>query len=96
MTRIELEDGKYVVEHDDGAGLHALRNGQPWRDLTGDNLVLAMAQEIENLRKDAQRYRWLMSQEEWPEMVDYAVECLGVDMIDLYIDEAMSEVKADE
>lgn len=51
MTRIELDDGKYTVVHDSGAGLHALRYGEHWRDMTGDGLVLAMAQEIEDLRR---------------------------------------------
>ena len=51
MTRIELDDGKYTVVHDSGAGRHALRYGEHWRDMTGDGLVLAMAQEIEDLRR---------------------------------------------
>lgn len=49
MTRIELEGGKYTVIHDNGLDFHALRYGERWRDLTGDGLVLAMAQEIEDL-----------------------------------------------
>lgn len=50
MTRIELEKGKYAITHNNGANLQALRNGEPWRDLAGDGLVLAAAQEIEELR----------------------------------------------
>jgi hypothetical protein len=50
VTRIDLENGKYTVLHDNGAGLHALRYGEPWRDMVGDGLVLAMAQEIEELQ----------------------------------------------
>lgn len=50
MTRIELENGKYTVCHDNGRNFHALRNGETWRSLTGDGLVLAMAYEIERLR----------------------------------------------
>lgn len=49
-TRIEI-DNKYTVIHSNGTGLRAERYGQPWRDLTGDGLVLAMAQEIEELRE---------------------------------------------
>lgn len=49
MTRIELENGKYTITHDNGTNLQALRNGEPWRDLGGDGLVLAAAQEIESL-----------------------------------------------
>jgi hypothetical protein len=43
-------DGKYTVVWDT-AGLRALRYGLPWRDLVGDKLVLAMAFEIDELRK---------------------------------------------
>lgn len=57
MTSIQLEDGKYTVEHNHGAGLCARRYGQLWRDLTGDGLVLAMAQEIEQLREQLADYR---------------------------------------
>lgn len=51
MTTITIADGKYTVAHEDGANLRALRHGEPWRSLTGDGLVLAMAQEIEQLRE---------------------------------------------
>lgn len=50
MIRIDLEGGKYSVLHYCGTNLHALRHGEPWRDLAGDGLVLAMAHEIEALR----------------------------------------------
>lgn len=55
QTRIDLENGKYTLVHTDGANFHALRNGSPWRDLGGDGLVLAAAQEIEALRSALQR-----------------------------------------
>ena len=47
MTVIEL--GRYTVTHDNGLHLRALRHGEYWRDLTGDSLILAMAQRIEDL-----------------------------------------------
>jgi hypothetical protein len=50
-TRIVLDDGKYTVIHDNGTNFRALRYNEEWRDLTGDGLVLAMAQEIETLRE---------------------------------------------
>lgn len=50
-TVIKIDNGKYAVTHENGANLQALRHNQPWRDLTGDGLVLAMAQEIELLRE---------------------------------------------
>lgn len=47
---IVLEDGKYTIRiHQDGK-LECLRYGEPWRDLVGDKMVLAMAQEIQRLR----------------------------------------------
>lgn len=50
LLSITLADGKYtVIQYDDGR-LCALRYGEPWRDLTGDKLVLALAQEVERLR----------------------------------------------
>lgn len=49
-SRIELDGGKYTVVHTNGTELRALRHGEPWRDMVGDGLVLAMAQEIEQLR----------------------------------------------
>jgi hypothetical protein len=49
-TSITVADG-YTVEHEDGARLCALRHGEPWRDLTGDGLVLALVQRIEELEK---------------------------------------------
>jgi len=39
---------KYTVLFDDGR-LSATRNGEPWRNLVGDGLVLSMAQRIEEL-----------------------------------------------
>ena len=50
QSRIELDDGKYTVCHEDGANLRALRYGEPWRDCCGDGLILALAQEVERLQ----------------------------------------------
>lgn len=48
---IRIND-KYTVHIDftQQGGFRATRYNEPWRDLTGDNLVLAMAYEIEKLR----------------------------------------------
>ena len=48
--RIKLDTGKYEVVFPEDGKLHALRYGEPWRDLTGDKLILAMMYEIERLR----------------------------------------------
>jgi len=47
---ITVYDGKYRVIFTK-TSLTALRNGEPWRDLCGDGLVLALAQEIESLQE---------------------------------------------
>lgn len=51
--RVTLLDGKYTVEHTNGANFKAYRNGcsEVWRDLTGDGLVLALVQKIEELEE---------------------------------------------
>jgi len=49
---ITLDSGKYEVVLDQSDGkfnFHALRYGEEWRDLTGDNLVLAMFNKIQDL-----------------------------------------------
>lgn len=50
LLNVSVANGKYTVIMDSGAHLKALRNGEPWRDIVGDKLVLALAQEIQELR----------------------------------------------
>jgi hypothetical protein len=51
---VVLAEGKYVVMlEDNGARLHASRYGEPWRNLTGDNLVLALFRKVRELEKEA-------------------------------------------
>lgn len=42
---------KYEVVQEADGRLHALRNGEAWRDCVGDKLVLALAAEVERLRE---------------------------------------------
>lgn len=44
-----------VIQRNDGS-LIALRHGQERRDLTGDNLILALAQEVRELREQLQAW----------------------------------------
>lgn len=53
--------GKYEISHTNGTDFVALRHGEPWRNLNGDNLVLALVDRIDQLQK-----LWL---EPNPEMV---------------------------
>jgi len=44
---ITLAEGKYEIHGtEDGLELHALRHGEPWRDMVGDNLVYFLVQEV--------------------------------------------------
>jgi hypothetical protein len=53
MDRVVLRDGKYeVVQSNSPWRFMALRNGDEWRDLTGDNLVLAMFYKIIDLQEE--------------------------------------------
>ena len=49
---IMLDDGKYtVVLNSNPYGFKALRYGEEWRDLTGDNLILSMFYKIQGLQE---------------------------------------------
>lgn len=50
-TKTIVKVGEYEISHDCGAHFVAHRNGHLWRDLTGDNLVLALVQRIEQLEQ---------------------------------------------
>lgn len=50
--RIKVDGGKYEVVQPETGGAHALRYGEAWRDLTGDNLILALAYELEEAREE--------------------------------------------
>ena len=43
--------GEYEVRHTNGADFHALRHGDRWRELAGDNLVLALVTRVEQLER---------------------------------------------
>lgn len=49
--KTEIKVGEYTVIHENGTNFHVLRHGEQWRDLTGDNLVLALVSRIEQLEK---------------------------------------------
>jgi vacuolar-type H+-ATPase subunit I/STV1 len=48
--RVTTSDGKYTVVMDAVGQLHALRHNEPWRELTGDNLVFTLAADLEESR----------------------------------------------
>ena len=50
MNEIELENGKYTIIYNEKPfEFKALRYGEEWRDLTGDNLILALINHISDL-----------------------------------------------
>ena len=56
LRKIELEDGKYtVLHHEEHGGITVLRHGEPWRNETGDKLLLAMIEKIEQLTNENKR-----------------------------------------
>ncbi|MDF1510704.1 hypothetical protein PZE06_21445 [Robertmurraya sp. DFI.2.37] len=64
MEKIELNDGKYTVvnELNSGGKFYALRHGEEWRSLAGDNLVLAMFHKIEELSEKLSQAEDLLSE----------------------------------
>lgn len=51
IESLEIYDGKYkVIVNNDEHTFKALRYGEEWRNLTGDNLVRAMFSEIQELQ----------------------------------------------
>ena len=52
-VRIELNDGKYTYVREPDGKQYALRYGEEWRALTGDNLIYWMALRIEELEEAA-------------------------------------------
>lgn len=50
QIKISLDGGKYTYLNSMGKQ-SALRYNEPWRDLTGDKFVLAMACKIETLQR---------------------------------------------
>lgn len=47
--RHNFADGKYTVIFE-GSVLRAERHGEPWRSMVGDGMVLAMLQEVDDLK----------------------------------------------
>lgn len=51
--KIELCDGKYTYVLNETTGeQYALRNGEAWRDLTGDKFVMSLAQLVSSLSEE--------------------------------------------
>lgn len=53
LLSVAVYNDKYTVVMRHDGSLHALRYGEPWRNCTGDGLILALAQEVDRLRSRA-------------------------------------------
>ncbi len=52
-TFLTLMDGKYTIKlSDDGRIFTCDRYGEPWRDLCGDGMVLALVQRVLDLQEE--------------------------------------------
>jgi len=67
--RHNFADKKYTVVFDEETALfEALRHGEPWRDLCGDGLILAMLQEVDHLKEQlAAANAWIPCADRLPE-----------------------------
>ena len=51
--KLDLADGKYtLIQEDKPYKLVCLRHGEEWRDLVGDNLIVALADKILDLQNE--------------------------------------------
>lgn len=50
--KINLSNGKYEYTFNDNGEQKVKRNGEDWRDVTGDNFILAMAMHIDELEDE--------------------------------------------
>ena len=61
MIKVKVDDDKYTVflptEPQDHRNFRALRYGEEWRDLTGDNLIYNLAYELNEARAENARLR---------------------------------------
>lgn len=55
MIKVSICDGKYTIIQDASGRTNVLRYGESWRDVTGDNVILGAAYEIEKLQARIQR-----------------------------------------
>lgn len=59
---ITLDDGKYRYTFDNKGHAKAYRYGEPWRDVVGDGLVLAMAYHIAELETNLANVKQLLAE----------------------------------
>ena len=55
MIKVSICDSKYTIIQDASGRTNVLRYGESWRDVTGDNVILGAAYEIEKLQARIKR-----------------------------------------
>lgn len=50
MEKVKVDEYEVIQDLNNGV-FKCLRNGEEWRDLTGDNLILSLINEIQELRE---------------------------------------------
>ena len=65
LLNVSVADGEYHVVLPVEGGLCALRHGKPWRNLCGDNLVLALANELDDARQKIAKLEQALKEKEW-------------------------------
>ena len=55
MVNVVICDGKYAIIQDESGNTNVLRYGEWWRNVTGDNVILGAAYEIDKLRERIKR-----------------------------------------
>lgn len=49
---VSVNEGKYTVVFHENGKLEALRHGEPWQNLTGDNLVYWLAVDLQEAHEE--------------------------------------------
>lgn len=57
FLRCDVADKKYTVIMENDGRLHALRYGEPWKELTGQKMVYCLAYELSEARQEAEALR---------------------------------------
>lgn len=58
MYKIDLSDDKYTIIEDlENGRFEALRYGEEWRNLIGDNLILSLVQKVQELEEQINKGR---------------------------------------
>ena len=55
MVNVVICDGKYAIIQDESGNTNVLRYGEGWFNVTGDNVILGAAYEIDKLREHIKR-----------------------------------------